>query len=259
MLKRRGELIPAIDLLDGRVVRLVEGGYDRVTGFPGDPLEAALGFAAAGADWLHVVDLDGARDGRAERRHAAVLERLVQRSGLRVQSGGGIRTEQQAARLLDGGVARVLLGSLAAADPELAGRIAAAHPGGVAAAVDVLAGRARVAGWTRDGGIEAAHLVQRLVASGVSDVMVTAIDRDGTGAGPDLDLIGSMRPLVPGVLIAAGGVAGSDDAVSALAAGADGMVIGRALHDGSLDLAEAIGAVAAAGPGPRPVSNTRRG
>lgn len=255
MLKRGGELIPAIDLLGGRVVRLVEGRYDRVTEFPVDPLEAALRFAAAGARWLHVVDLDGAREGRAGRRHTAVLHRLVQRSGLRVQAGGGIRSERQVARLLECGVARVLLGSLAAAEPELAGRMAAERTG-VAAAVDVLDGRARVAGWTRDGGAPAGALVQRLTAAGVRDLMVTAIDRDGTGAGPDLRLIAAIRQLVPGVLIAAGGVADTAGAVSAITAGADAVVVGRAAHDGSLDLAAAIAAVAAARPAP-PFSNAR--
>lgn len=257
MLKRQGELIPAVDLLDGRVVRLVEGRYDRVTTFAADPLEAALRFAEAGAHWLHVVDLDGARDGRAERRHAAVLRRLVTRSGLSVQAGGGVRSWQQAARLLENGVGRVLLGTLAAADPELAGRIAQAHPGGVAAAVDVRAGRVRVAGWTRDGGIPADHLVRRLVDAGVRDVMVTAIDRDGTGTGPDLALVARTRLLVPGTLVAAGGVVTADQAVAVVAAGAEGVVVGRAVHDGSLDLAAAIAAVAAAGPEPRAFSNAR--
>jgi len=245
------EVIPALDLLGGRVVRLVEGRYDRVTEFPVDPLEAARGFAEAGARWLHLVDLDAARSGITPAAHAAVLERLVEQSGMRLQVGGGVRSADHVERLLGAGVARVMVGSLAA-EPRLVGRLAAAT-GAVAAAVDVLGGRVRVAGWTRDGGVAAGELVRRLVDAGVRDLLVTAIDRDGTGTGPDLALIGEMREHVPGVLIAAGGVAGEDGVAAAVRAGADAVVLGRAVHDGSLDLRRALAVATSAWmPRPRP-------
>ena len=245
MLKRDlVEVLPAIDLLGGRVVRLRQGRYDRVTEFPLDPASAAAGFARAGARELHVVDLDAARDGRRSARHEAIIAGLAAESSLRLQVGGGVRSRADLERLLELGVARVLVGSLCVTDPRLVGRLAV-ETGAVVAAVDVRAGRVAVDGWTRDAETSAASAVERLVAVGVRDVLVTAIDRDGTGSGPDLELIGALRPLVPGRLTAAGGVGGIGDILSALAAGADLVVVGLALYEG-LDLAGALAAVSAA-------------
>jgi phosphoribosylformimino-5-aminoimidazole carboxamide ribotide isomerase len=237
-------VLPAIDLLGGRVVRLNEGRYDRVTEFPLDPLEAADGFALAGARELHVVDLDAARDGRRPREHETAIAALARDWGLRLQVGGGVRSRDDLERLLELGVGRVLVGSLSVADPQLVGALAAAT-GAVVAAVDVREGRVRVDGWTRDAGVPAGLVIDRLVAAGVRDVLVTGIDRDGTGRGPDLGLIDAVRPLVPGLLTAAGGVGGIGDILGAVDAGADRVVVGRALYEG-LDLAAAIAAVAAA-------------
>jgi len=242
MLKRdneeRARVVPAVDLLDGRVVRLRQGRFDEVTEFPVDPEQAAAGYAEQGATLLHVIDLSAARDGVRPAAHAAVIRRLVERSGMAVQVGGGIRSEDDVLEVLELGVARVLIGTLAAVQPDLAGRLAA-ETARVAVAADVLDGTVRAAGWLQDTGAQVEAFVQRLAGVGVRDFLVTAIDRDGTDAGPDTELLGRVRPHVPGLLMAAGGIGSAADVAAVVGAGADCAVIGRALYDGSLTLAEA--------------------
>ena len=222
--------MPAIDLLGGRVVRLHQGRYDRKTIYADDPVAVAEELAAAGARRLHVVDLDAARDGVRPSAHARILERIAALPGVRLQLGGGIRTEGDVAAALETGAWRVLVGTLAAEAPETAGRLAR-ETGRVVAAVDCRDGSVRVRGWADDSGADPLALVERLVAAGVRDVAVTAIERDGTGAGPDVRLIGRLRPAVPGELIAAGGVYAPVDVTAAVGAGADAVVVGRALYE----------------------------
>lgn len=229
-------MLPAVDLLGGRVVRLHQGRYDRATAYPVEPVELALRYAAAGAAWLHVVDLDAARTGERSEEHARLLQSLAEVPGLRLQLGGGIRTADQIAAALDLGAARVMVGTLAAADPDLVGRIAA-DTGRVVVALDCLEGHVRTHGWIEDTGIEAAAFVTHLAAAGARDFLVTGIDRDGTGRGPDLELIAGVRGLVPGLLLSAGGVGSPADVAAAVAAGADAVVIGRGLVDGSIPFA----------------------
>ena len=231
MLKRWGnQAVPAIDLLGGRVVRLHQGRYDRPTVYSGDPVAVAEGLSAAGATRLHVVDLDAARDGARPPAHARILARIAALPGVRLQLGGGIRTEADVAAAIETGAWRVVVGTLAAEDPAAAGRLAR-ETGRVVAAVDCRGGSVRVRGWEADSGADPQELVDRLVAAGVRDVAVTAIERDGTGAGPDVELIGRLRPAVPGELIAAGGVHAPADVTAAVGAGADAVVVGRALYE----------------------------
>lgn len=222
--------MPAIDLLGGRVVRLHQGRYDRATVYADDPVAVAEELAAAGVRRLHVVDLEAARDGVRPPAHARILERIAAIPGLRLQLGGGIRTEADVAAALDTGAWRVIVGTLAAEDPEAAGGLAR-DTGRVVAAVDCREGSVRVRGWADDSGVDPLELVERLAAAGVRDVAVTAIERDGTGAGPDVGLIGRLRPAVPGELIAAGGVYAPVDVTAAVGAGADAVVVGRALYE----------------------------
>jgi phosphoribosylformimino-5-aminoimidazole carboxamide ribotide isomerase len=233
---RRGVAIPAVDLVGGRVVRLRQGRYDRVTAYPADPVELARRYAGAGAPWLHVVDLDAARTGARSAGHARLLQRIAAVPGLQLQLGGGLRSVAEIEAALELGAGRVLVGTLAAADPELVGRIAAVT-GRVVVAMDCLGGRVRTHGWLEDGGAEPATLVPALTGAGARDFLVTGIDRDGTGRGPDLDLIAAVRALVPGMLLAAGGVGSATDVDAAAAAGADGVVVGRGLLDGSIAIA----------------------
>jgi phosphoribosylformimino-5-aminoimidazole carboxamide ribotide isomerase len=235
-------VVPALDLLDGRVVRLREGRYDEVTEFGVDPVETALAFARQGATLLHVVDLSAARDGVRPPAHRAIVRELVERCGMAVQVGGGIRDEATLHEALELGVARVLVGTLAAAQPQLVGRVAR-DTARVAVAADVRDGTVRTAGWVKDTGLEAAAFVRSLAGSGVRDFLVTAIERDGTGRGPDTALLACLRPFVPGVLIAAGGIGSPGDVAAVAAAGADAAVVGRALYDGSMTLSEASASV----------------
>jgi phosphoribosylformimino-5-aminoimidazole carboxamide ribotide isomerase len=245
MLKReQGSLgvVPAIDLLDGRVVRLREGRYDQVTSYAVDPLECALGFAAQGATLLHVVDLSAARDGVRPAAHRDVVRDLVDHSGMAVQLGGGIRDEKTLYQTLELGVARVMVGTFAADSPGAVGRIAA-KTARVAVAADVRDGTVRAAGWVKDTGVAAARFVRGLADAGVRDFLVTAIDRDGTDRGPDTALLSALRPGIPGLLLAAGGIRTTSDVEAVAAAGADAAVIGRALYDGSLTVLEASASV----------------
>jgi phosphoribosylformimino-5-aminoimidazole carboxamide ribotide isomerase len=233
---REGRALPAVDLFGGRVVRLEQGRYDRVTAYPVAPADLARGYAAAGAPWLHVIDLDAARSGERTPGHAALLRELRAVPGLRIQLGGGLRGEAEIRAALAGPADRVIVGTLAAADPALVGRLAA-ETGRVVVALDCRDGRVRTHGWLEDGGFEPADFVARLAGAGARDFLVTGIDRDGTGRGPDLELIASLRPAVPGLLLAAGGVGAAGDVGAAVAAGADAVVVGRAMLDGAITFA----------------------
>lgn len=237
--------IPAIDLLDGELVRLEQGSYRKVTRFGVDPLDAAAGFAEQGATWLHVIDLTAARDGARPYAHARLIEALAARGDLRLQVGGGVRREVEVKELLDLGVARVIVGTLAVSEPDLVGRLAT-QTGAVAVAVDVRENTVRAAGWLEDTGVPATEFVQRMAGCGVSDMLITAIERDGTGAGPDTALISQLRPLVPGALLAAGGIATAPHVEAAVRAGADAVVLGRGLYAGTVTYAEASAACSAA-------------
>jgi phosphoribosylformimino-5-aminoimidazole carboxamide ribotide isomerase len=229
---REGRVVPALDLLGGRVVRLEQGRYDRVTDYPVEPAALARAYADAGAPWLHVVDLEAARSGVRSPAHAALLRELRAVPGVRIQLGGGLRGEAAIRAALAGLADRVIVGTLAAAEPELVGRLAA-ETGRVVVALDCLDGRIRTHGWLEDAGLEPAGFVGRLADAGARDFLVTGIDRDGTGRGPDLELIGRVRPRAPGVLLAAGGVGSAADVAAALGAGADAVAVGRALLDGA--------------------------
>ena len=234
------EVIPAVDLSGGRVVRLLQGDYGRVTGFEETPDEAADRFALAGAGWLHVIDLDAARDGERSPEHAAVLERLARRRGTRLQVGGGFRSAGQVEAALAAGVQRVLIGTLAARDPDAVAALAELYGPRICVCADALDGTVRIAGWREDAGESASAFVERFTARGVGAFLVTAIERDGTLAGPDLRLLAGVRAVTDAVLLAAGGFAALEHVAAARDVGCDGAVVGRALYDGSLNLREAL-------------------
>ena len=232
-------VVPAIDLLDGHVVRLRQGRYDQVTEYPVDPDRVAATYAEQGATLLHVIDLSAARDGMRPAAHAEAIRRLVGDSGMAVQVGGGIRDERALLEALELGVARVLVGTLAAGQPQLVGRLAR-DTARVAVAADVREGTVRAAAWLEDTGVAAEAFVRSLTEAGVRDFLVTAIERDGTLSGPDLRLLAEVRAVTDGVLLAAGGFAALEHIAAARDAGCDGAVVGRALYDGSLDLRKAL-------------------
>jgi phosphoribosylformimino-5-aminoimidazole carboxamide ribotide isomerase len=232
-------LYPAIDLLGGRCVRLRQGDYSQADVFDDDPLAVARRWQAAGAEWLHIVDLDGARDGRPV--HLQVVARIAEATRLPVQFGGGLRTESDVAAALDLGAKRAILGTVAARDPELLARCLARWGERIAVAVDARDGRVAVSGWLETTGESALDLARRMVDMGVRTLVVTSIERDGTLAGSDTTALHTLRAALPGArLIAAGGIATIDDVRALARLGLDGAVLGRALYAGALDLAEAL-------------------
>jgi len=244
---RRGDpfvLLPAVDLRGGRVVRLLGGDFDRETRYATDPLAVAERFAAAGARWLHVVDLDAARDGRGSAANRAAVRAILARLGgqLACQLGGGIRSRPAAEVWLEAGVRRVVLGTALLRTPALGAElVAAVGVDRVAAALDVRGDRAVGEGWRPDAsGVAVEAALEQLAAAGVATFVVTAIDRDGRLAGPDLDLLGRLVRRGRGAIVASGGIRSLDDLAAVAAVGCAGAIVGRALYEGRLDLAAAL-------------------
>jgi phosphoribosylformimino-5-aminoimidazole carboxamide ribotide isomerase len=241
------ELLPAIDLRGGRVVRLEQGDFDRETAFSTDPVAIARSFAAAGATWLHVVDLDGARTGQpahgeAVRSIVATLDGTV-----RVEVAGGIRTLEALGQALSAGAARVVIGTAALSDSRLAAESVQTHGADrVAVALDVRDGLAVGEGW-RDGapGVPPGVAIWRLAGAGITTFEVTSIVRDGLLGGPDLALLADLVAIGRGRIIASGGIARIEDIDAVRRIGCGGVIVGRALYDGSLDLTAALAAASA--------------
>ena len=226
------------------MVRLVQGDFERETAFSDDPVAVARSFADLGARWLHVVDLDGARTG--EPAHTAVIGKIVDAIGDRVavEVAGGLRTEASVAAALAAGAARAVLGTAALRDPALAGRCVATHgPHRIAVAIDVRDGLALGEGWRAGAAdLRAEDALVALADANVTIFEATAIDRDGLLAGPDLDLLGRLVALGRGQVIASGGVTSVADIRAIRELGCAGAILGRALYEGRIDLASAIGA-----------------
>jgi phosphoribosylformimino-5-aminoimidazole carboxamide ribotide isomerase len=236
------EILPAIDLRGGRVVRLQEGDFERETVFSDNPMAVAVAFAAAGARWLHVVDLDGARTGVPAHRPAiaAMVEAVGKRTQIEV--AGGLRNEQSVADALRAGAARAVVGTAAIEDPVFAGRLVAAHGSGrIAVAIDIRDGVAVGRGWMPGApGIDPVGAIRRLADAGVETFEVTAIDRDGLLAGPDFDLYQRLIGLGRGSMIASGGIAAANHLQALREIGCAGAILGRALYEGHIDLAAAL-------------------
>jgi phosphoribosylformimino-5-aminoimidazole carboxamide ribotide isomerase len=237
------ELIPAIDLLGGRVVRLSRGAFDAVTDYGDDPVEVAQRWAGQGATRIHVVDLDAAREGKPIQ--SAVVSAIVRGAGVPCQVAGGIRDADRAAKLLDAGADRVVLGSALISRPGLGRQIVERHgPERIVAALDVRAGQAVGDGWVagaRETDVFA--LALSLHDEGLRLFAVTAISRDGGMEGPDLDLLERVREAVPGAAVIASGGIGSLDDIRALARrGFEAAITGRALYEGVFRLAEGLAA-----------------
>ena len=247
------ELFPAIDLRAGRCVLLRQGDYDAETVYGDDPVAVAVDFVAAGARWVHVVDLDAARTGEPVNRTViGAIVAAVRPSGAQVQSGGGVRDDAGADALWDVGVDRVVLGTAAVQSPDLVARLARARAGGVAVGLDTRAGEIAVHGWISSSGTTALDLVRRYAGSGVAAFVVTDIGRDGMLAGPDVAGLRAVLDATPVDVIASGGVSSLAD-LAALGAvrGADadrrlgGVVVGKAIYERRFTVAEGVAACAA--------------
>jgi phosphoribosylformimino-5-aminoimidazole carboxamide ribotide isomerase len=235
------ELIPAIDLLGGRVVRLAQGDYDRVTIYGDDPVETARRWVGDGATRLHLVDLDGAKAGRPVQ--AQVVARIVEAAGVPCQVAGGLRDAAAVTEALATGADRAILGSALVRDPALGGELVTRHGAdAIVAAIDVRDGHALGDGWVSGAqGTPALELIARLAAAGVRWFAVTAIARDGLLEGPDLALLAESQDAAPGArIIASAGVSSLEDIRTLAADGYAGAILGRALYEGRVALPEAL-------------------
>jgi phosphoribosylformimino-5-aminoimidazole carboxamide ribotide isomerase len=225
------QVIPAVDLLGDSAVGLEQGQFDRVAA-RAQPDELVRRFAAAGAAWIHVVDLDGARSGRIRRE---LVERLASAAHpARVQASGGIRSLDDAKGLLAAGVSRVVVGTAALNDPRALRAFAQALGERLIVAIDVRAGRVAVRGWTRETGLGPEEAALWCAEAGVARLLCTAIERDGTLTGPDLALLRAVVDASQLPVLAAGGIRSHEDLTAVAAVGCEGAVVGRALLDGSL-------------------------
>ena len=240
-------IFPAIDLKGGQVVRLAEGDMDRATVYGDNPAAQALLFAEAGSQFLHVVDLDGSFAGRAENR--AAVEGILEAFPGHVQLGGGIRTREAVEGWFDLGVARVVMGTAALKDPQFVKDMAAEFPGGIVVAVDARDGMVATEGWAELSDVPVVDLARRFEDAGVASLLFTDIGRDGLLKGVNIDATVELARSVDLPVIASGGVKGLDDIrmLSLYAQdGIEGVITGRALFEGRLDLAAAIAMAAGA-------------
>ena len=233
-------LYPAIDLKDGQCVRLLRGDMDAATVFSDDPAAQAAAFEAAGCQWVHLVDLNGAFAGRAV--NAAAVEAVLARVRAPCQLGGGIRDLAAIEGWLSKGLARVILGTVAVRDPALVRGAARAFPGRVAVGIDARGGRVAVEGWAETTDLTALDLARRFEDAGVAAIIYTDIDRDGAMQGPNVAATAALANAVRIPVIASGGVSSLDDlrALKDCGAPLDGVISGRALYDGRIDVAEAV-------------------
>jgi phosphoribosylformimino-5-aminoimidazole carboxamide ribotide isomerase len=233
-------LYPAIDIREGRAVRLIQGDYERETAYEDDPVVAARRWADDGARWLHVVDLDGARAG--EPVNLEHVRRIVAAVNVPVQLGGGLRDSKKVEAAISSGAERVVLGTAAVRDPELAAAIAAAHGDRVVASVDARSGNVAAEGWTESSDLATAEVVAALSARGIRRFVYTPVEVDGLMEGPDLDSLREVAKTTDGEVIYSGGVGSLDD-LRALAGlridNLGGVIVGRALYEGRFTVAEA--------------------
>lgn len=231
-------LLPAIDMKDGRCVRLKKGEFSTVSQVADSAVETAKAFAAAGAEWIHMVDLDGARGG--VRTNFPHIREVIQTSGLSVELGGGIKTFEDVDAVARAGVARLVIGSAAVTHPEVVEYAVKRYGDRVAVGIDCLDGRVRTAGWEQDSGLSGLELARRMEEEGVKTLIFTDIDTDGMLSGPSFDQLSALQKAVRCNIVASGGVTTLDDVKRLRDMGLYGAIIGKAYYAGTIDLAEAI-------------------
>lgn len=229
---------PAIDLLNGRCVRLRQGDYSRETVFSDDPAAVARRWVEQGADRLHVVDLDGAKAGKPV--NGEVIRAIVAAAGVPVQLGGGIRTDADLDAVLSWGVRWAVLGSKALKDPGWVRTVAHRHPGRIVLGLDAKDGYVATEGWLDVSRVKATDLARQVQDAPLAAVVSTDIATDGMMAGPNFSALAEMRAAVGLPVIASGGVSSADDVIRLAAAGLPGAIIGRALYEGAIDLSAVL-------------------
>ncbi|NDC34523.1 MAG: 1-(5-phosphoribosyl)-5-[(5-phosphoribosylamino)methylideneamino]imidazole-4-carboxamide isomerase [Synechococcaceae bacterium WB9_2_112] len=238
------QVIPAIDLLDGQCVRLHQGDYDQVTRFSDDPVAQALHWQRQGAERLHLVDLDGARTG--EPVNDAAIKAITAALEIPVQLGGGVRSFERAEELLACGLERVILGTVALEQPELVEQLANRYPSRIVVGIDARNGKVATRGWISESSTEATDLARRFSSSAIAAIISTDIATDGTLAGPNLLALRAMAEASSVPVIASGGIGNLEHLLSLLSLeplGVTGVIVGRALYDGRVDLGEALQAI----------------
>ena len=231
-------IFPAIDLYRGKAVRLLRGDYGQMTVYSDDPPQVAASFAADGARWVHLVDLEGAREGGTP--NLSIIERILSAAPLSAQAGGGIRSMRDIERYCAAGVSRVILGTSAVTDPALLRRAVREYGGKIAVGVDLKGGFAAIRGWTERTDIPAADLFGRLEEAGVQTVICTDISRDGAMQGANRALYSGLLERISLRVIASGGVSSLEDVRALRQAGLYGAIIGKAFYTGAISLKEAI-------------------
>ena len=235
-------LYPAIDLKDGQCVRLLKGEMTEATVFNDDPGDQAARFEAAGAEWLHIVDLNGAFAGKPV--NAEAVESILSRLTIPAQMGGGIRDMATIEAWLDKGLARVILGTVAVENPDLVREAANAFPGQVAVGLDARGGRVATRGWAEETEMMVTDLARAFEDAGIAAIIYTDIDRDGAMGGPNIAATEALSRAVSVPVIASGGVSSMDDLIRLRDTGTiAGAISGRALYDGAIDLADALAAL----------------
>ncbi len=233
-------IFPAIDLIGGKAVRLFKGDYDQKTVYSDSPLDVAKGFRAAGAEYLHLVDLDGAKSGKAE--NLALISEIIRESGLKVEVGGGIRTEETVAQYVEIGVLRVILGTAAVTNRPFLEEMLRKYGDKIAVGVDIKDGMVATHGWMNSSGIDCFDFMAELQELGVKTVICTDISKDGAMAGTNLDLYRRLLDRFTIDLVASGGVSSMADVKALREMDIYGAILGKALYVGGIDLAEAVAA-----------------
>ncbi|MDR0459095.1 MAG: 1-(5-phosphoribosyl)-5-[(5-phosphoribosylamino)methylideneamino]imidazole-4-carboxamide isomerase [Coriobacteriales bacterium] len=248
------QLFPAIDLLGGRVVRLKRGDYDQVTVYHDDPVAQAVSFAEAGAQWLHVVDLDAARDAGQDNRQ--LIARIIAESGLKVEVGGGVRSLAAIEWLAQNNAARVIMGTSLIADRPLVEAAIDCYPDLICAAIDARDGLVAIAGWQQTVNVEASQLAAELASLGIRHFLYTDINRDGLQTGIDVSAYRQLSQTIGVPVIVSGGIASLADiqAVSSIAPYVEAVIVGRALYERNFTIPEALAVLTSeAVPGDRTV------
>ena len=237
-------LYPAIDIRGGQAVRLMQGDYDRETAYDADPVDAARRWADDGAEFLHVVDLDGAKAGSPQNLEA--VRRIAAAVECPIQVGGGLRDARSLEAVLEAGAARVVIGTAALRDPDFLGRALERHAAEIVVSIDARAGEVSLEGWTEGGGREAPEVAAELGERGVQRFLYTSIEVDGTMEGPAIDELNAVAEATSATLIASGGVGNLADLelLSRVAApNVEGAIVGRALYEGRFTVADGIDAL----------------
>jgi len=232
------EIFPAIDLRNKQVVRLTQGDYDRMQVYEGKPANTAREFAGVGATNLHIIDLDGAKDGALV--NLETIREILADGQMFVQVGGGIRDEASIDAYLSSGVGRVILGTVAVEDFAFTQRMAAKYGEKISVSVDAREGKVATRGWLKDSGLDAFVFCQELERAGVRTIIFTDISRDGLLAGVNVELYDNLNRALGCNIIAAGGVTGLDDITALSGIGLHGAIIGKALYEGKINLADAL-------------------